>query len=124
MTQRAGKIEAAELLEFCVACAEEKLARDVVTMAMDSNSGIADYFMVATADSEPQLNAVAGFVERSVRERYGLRSMSRNSNTFHGGWILLDFGTVVVHVMTEEIRNRYDLESLGGEVAAASQRGE
>jgi len=123
MTQ-AKKIEAAELLEFCVACAEEKLARDVVTMAMDSNAGIADFFMVATADSEPQLNAVAGFIERSVRERYGLRSMSRNSNGLHGGWILLDFGSVVAHVMTGEVRSRYDLESLWGEVAAASQRSE
>ena len=100
----------AELLEFCIACAEEKLARDPATLSV-GESGMADYFLVVTADSDPQLQAVASFVERQVRDRYGLRSMSRNIGT-GGGWLLLDFGSVVVHVMTPAVRERYSLETL------------
>ena len=96
-------------MQCCIDCAEEKLARDPVTLEV-GESGVADYFLVVTADSDPQLQAVAGFIERTVRERYALRSSSRNIGT-GGGWLLLDFGTVVVHVMTPAVRERYSLES-------------
>ena len=110
MTEKARRPEPAELLKCCADCAEEKLARDPTTLVV-GESGVADYFLVVTADSDPQLQAVASFIERTVRERYGLRSSSRNVGT-GGGWLLLDFGTVVVHVMTPAVRERYSLESL------------
>jgi ribosome-associated protein len=115
MAENTGKkISPEELLKCCIDCADEKLARDPVTLKVDEG-GVADYFLVVTADSEPQLQAVAGFIERTVRDRYNLRSLSQSAGN-GGGWLLLDFGTVVVHVMTPEVRGRYDLESLWGEL--------
>ena len=119
MTEKACRPEPAELLKCCADCAEEKLARDPVTLEV-GGSGVADYFLVVTVDSEPQLQAVAGFIERTVRDRYALRSSSRNVGT-GGGWLLLDFGSVVVHVMTPAMRERYSLESLWNNLGRSSE---
>ena len=96
-------------------CAKEKLAEDVTTLSIGPVSSIADYFVVATANSEPQLKAVADFIERQVREKLGIHAASGAENS-DGGWILLDFGNVIVHVMTPELRARYNLEGLWGDV--------
>lgn len=103
-----------ELLNLCVECAKEKLAEDVVTLSIGPVSSIADYFVIATANSEPQLRAVADFIERRVREKLGVHSSSSTENS-EGGWILLDFGNVIVHIMTPEMRTRYNLEGLWGD---------
>ena len=103
-----------QLLQLCVASAEEKLAENVVTITLGSASSVADFFVIATANSEPQLRAVADFIERQVREKFGVHTSSNAENN-EGGWVLLDFGNVIVHVMTPEMRNRYNLEGLWGD---------
>ncbi len=103
-----------ELLNLCVECAKEKLAENVVTLSVGDVSSIADYFVVATANSEPQLRAVSDFIERQVREKLGVRSSARTESG-EGGWRLLDFGNVIVHIMTPEMRERYNLEGLWGD---------
>ena len=103
-----------ELLQLCVDSAKEKLAENVVTLSIGSVSSIADYFVIATANSEPQLRAVADFIERRVREQLGVHSSSSTESS-EGGWRLLDFGNVIVHIMTPEMRSRYNLEGLWGD---------
>ena len=103
-----------QLLQLCVSSAEEKLAENVVTLTLGSASSVADYFVIATANSEPQLRAVADFIERRVREKFGVHTSSNAENN-EGGWILLDFGNVIVHIMTPEMRSRYNLEGLWGD---------
>jgi len=102
-----------QLLQLCVASAEEKLAEDVVTLTLGSASSVADFFVIATANSEPQLRAVSDFIERQVREKFGVHTSSNAENN-EGGWVLLDFGNVIVHIMTPEMRSRYNLEGLWG----------
>ncbi len=111
------KTDPAELAEFCMKCAGEKLAEDVVKLDVGANSSIADYFVIATANSDPQLQAMAGFIERQVREKYGRRPLSESGDS-QSGWLLLDFGAVIIHLMTPETRSRYNLEGLWGEAAA------
>lgn len=106
--------KARELAEFCVKCAEEKLAENPVILSLGTGSSIADYFVVAGANSEPQLRALTSFIERQVREVYQLRPLSGEIDS-NAGWTLLDFGDVIVHLMTEEMREKYDLETLWGE---------
>lgn len=103
-----------QLLRLCVDSANEKLAEDVVTLEIGHASSIADYFVIATANSEPQLRAIADFIERQAREKFGVHTAFNTENS-EGGWILLDFGNVVVHVMTPEMRSRYNLEGLWGD---------
>lgn len=107
-------LKSRELADFCVKCAEEKLAEEPVVLALGSDSSIADFFVVAGANSEPQLRALTSFIERQVREVYQLRPLSGEIDS-NAGWTLLDFGDVIVHVMTTEMREKYDLETLWGE---------
>ena len=110
----AGKINYEELVQLCVDCAKEKLAENVVTLSIGPVSSIADYFVIASANSEPQLRAVADFIERRVRETFHIHAAS-SSESSEGGWLLLDFGNVIVHVMTPEMRSRYNHEGLWGD---------
>ena len=110
----AGKINYEALVQLCVDCAKEKLAENVVTLSIGPVSSIADYFVIASANSEPQLRAVADFIERRVRETFHIHAAS-SSESSEGGWLLLDFGNVIVHVMTPEMRSRYNLEGLWGD---------
>ena len=110
----AGRINYEELVQFCVDCAKEKMAEDVVTLSIGSVSSIADYFVIATANSAPPLRAVAEFIDRKVRENFHLHAAASTESS-EGGWRLLDFGNVIVHVMTPEMRARYNLEGLWGD---------
>ena len=103
-----------QLLQLCVDSANEKLAEDVVTIKLGPSSSIADFFVIATANSEPQLRAVSDFIERQAREKLGVHTSSNAENNA-GGWVLLDFGNVIVHIMTPEMRARYNLEGLWGD---------
>jgi len=111
----------AELAEFCKLCAEEKMGEDTVLIPMTEVSSIADFFVVSTANSEPQLRAMAGFVERQVRERFAIRPLG-GPDSETSGWVLIDFGSVIVHLMTRESRERYDLEGLWNRADASRKQ--
>ena len=112
MTTEQNRIEKARALaEFCVKCAEDKIAENPLLIPLNGNSSIADFFVIATANSDPHLQALAGFIERQVREVYQQRTVTGNDGN-PGGWVLLDFGDVIVHIMLPEIREKYQLESL------------
>lgn len=114
MTEEERVNKSRELAEFCVKCAEDKLAENPAVLALGGDSSIADFFVVAGASSEPQLRALTSHIERQVREVYKLRTLSGDADS-NAGWTLLDFGDVIVHLMTPEMREKYDLETLWGE---------
>jgi ribosome-associated protein len=72
--------------------------------------GITDFFVLASASNDRQLRTVIDEVERQAREQG--RKPRRREGTAETGWILLDFGDVVVHAFTEEQRSYYALERL------------
>lgn len=114
MTLANTRVEKAkELAEFCIRCADDKKAENPALIQLPETSGVADFFVVATANSDPHLQALANHIERQVREVYQIRVISGEEGN-HGGWILLDFNDVIVHLMLPEIRDKYQLETLWG----------
>lgn len=109
--EKKQRIGAAELAAFCAEVADGKLAENVVTLPIAGKSSIADYLVIATANSMPHLTALVSHIERAVREAHGLR-VHASDGSGESGWIALDFITVIVHVMLPEVRVRYGLESL------------
>ncbi len=103
--------DSAVLAEEITALAEGKLAENIISIDLGGETAVADYFVICSANSEPQLNAVVSAVERGLREKYNLRP-HRVSGESTGGWVVIDYIDVVVHVMTAEARSRYDLEGL------------
>ncbi len=91
--------------------ADDKKARDVKLFDVRRSSTFADYFVLATVDSGPQASAVAKEIDLQVRALSGGRALR-----FDGGdraaWRVLDFGGLVVHLMTEPVRTFYGLERL------------
>ena len=107
-----------ELAEFCARCADDKLAENIKVISVGAVSSIADYYVIATANSEPQLHALCSEIERRVRDEYKLHP-ARTDGVGTGGWNLIDFSAVLVHLMTPEMRERYNLEGLWEEAPAA-----
>lgn len=90
--------------------AADKLAQDILILDVGDLLGVTDHFVLTSARSERQLGTVAAEVEgqlKMVGERPRRREGSKES-----GWILLDYGAVVVHCFTEEMRTYYSLERL------------
>jgi len=72
---------------------------------------VCDYFIICQADSNTQVNAIAGSVEEMVKKQTGERPY-RKEGFENAEWILVDYVTVVVHIFQTEVRNFYNLESL------------
>ncbi len=72
---------------------------------------VCDYFIICQADSNTQVNAIAGSVEVMVKKLTGERPY-RKEGFENSEWILVDYVTVVVHIFQTEVRNFYNLESL------------
>ena len=94
--------------------AASKKATDVVLLEMAELLGITDWFVLATASNARQLRAVVDEVEARLRERRGQRPLRRDGHA-DAGWVVLDYGDVMVHVFAPEQREFYALERLWGD---------
>ena len=93
---------------LAVDLAAEKQASDVVMLDIREVSAFADYFVILSADSARQLSALAEDVEMALEARGAVRHHREGSA--QGGWVLLDFGDVIIHLFHTETREFYDLE--------------
>ena len=90
--------------------ASEIFARDVTIVDLRGLVSYADYFVIASAETEHQTRRVAEeVIEKMIEKGHRPRTKRLNEGT---AWISLDFLDVVVHVFTDEARDYYRLESL------------
>ena len=101
------------MAQAAVAAAQDKKARDIITLEIKKLSTIADYFVIMSAGSTAQAQAIADYIEEKLLERQ--RAVLRREGYNRANWILLDFGDVVVHIFKEEDRRFYNLEQLWGD---------
>ena len=115
MTPAHGRrgLPAPELLRVAAAAAASKKAIDMVGLDLSTLEGVADYFLICSGASEPQVKAIAEAVEDQLRER-GTRPWHVEGRQYRR-WVLLDFVDVVVHVFHERTREYYLLERLWGD---------
>ncbi|HEX3032542.1 MAG TPA: ribosome silencing factor [Bacillota bacterium] len=102
-----------EIAGIAAAAAEDKKARDVKTLQIKELSIITDYFVICSANSTTQVKAIADNIEEKLEEQ-DIRVLHREGMR-EGRWILLDYGSVVVHVFQEDERTYYNLERLWGD---------
>ena len=101
-------------LQLALAAAEtadENRGRDVVVLDMRELTPIFDYFVIATGTSRRQLHAMSEEIDHTLEEGLGDRRMSVEGYA-ESRWILLDYGSVVIHLFDEETRDYYALEKL------------
>jgi ribosome-associated protein len=97
------------LAYFIAEFAEAKLAENIVIADMRNSSPLADFFVVCSVKSAPQLKAVAAEIIKKLSKE-GIKP--KKEGVFESGWVVLDFGFVVVHIMHERIREYYALEQI------------
>ena len=89
------------------------MGRDVIILDLRSLPYVTDFFVIAGATNPRQMRAIAEAIERELAVS-GERAFGVEG-TEESGWILLDFGDIVVHVFDSERRKLYDLELLWGD---------
>ena len=94
--------------------AAENRGRDVVVLDMRDLTAIFDYFVIATGTSRRQLHAISEEIDRVLQEDLGDERMGIEGYS-ESRWIVLDYGTIVVHLFDDQARGFYDLENLWAE---------
>jgi ribosome-associated protein len=90
---------------------DESRGRSVVVLDMRQLTPVFDFFVIATGSSVRQLHAMSDEVEATVKRELGDRKLGLEGYT-EGGWVLLDYGDVVVHLFDDKSRDYYGLEDL------------
>jgi len=96
--------------------AAENGASDIVVLDMSKHTAITDYFVIATGTSRRQLHAISEEIDHKLEDE--LNDKRSNIDGYDDSkWIVLDYGTVIIHLFDEDTRVFYSLEALWGDAA-------
>jgi len=92
---------------------EEKQASDIVLLDIHELTSLADYFVIATVDNPRQASAIEDDLLVKLKLEQNIRPLHLDGLDNSGaGWAVLDYGDVIIHLFTDEMREYYDLEEL------------
>lgn len=100
-----------ELTKTALNALLDRKASDIVLLRVTQQTTLADYYVICTGTSNTQLRAIADAVDESMSKQYGLEPKSIEGYR-SASWILLDYGSVIVHAFKNDTRQFYDLERL------------
>jgi ribosome-associated protein len=107
--------DASELAHRIVEIASDKKGSDIVMLRTAELTTMADFFVIASGRSDRQVQALAGAILDELRDD-GIRPLGIEGKA-SARWVLLDFGSVIVHVFAPEEREYYGLERLWSKAA-------
>lgn len=93
--------------------ADAKKAKDILIIDIGEKSGFADFFVLATAASVRQIDALSDEIEDKLAED-GLL-VTHVEGEGDSGWVLLDYGDIIVNLFSVEQRDRYQIEKVWGD---------
>jgi ribosome-associated protein len=99
-----------ELAHTIVNTLEDKKGEDIVLIDLQGVAVFTDYFVIATGTSDRMLNSLADAAREAVKKTYQLNG--REEGQASDGWLVVDFGDVVLHLFAPEEREYYQLEEL------------
>lgn len=100
-----------ELALAAARTAEDNRGQDIRVLDMREHTQLFDYFVIATGSSRRQLHAISEEIDRVLEHDLKDRRMGMEGYD-ESRWIVLDYGTVVIHIFDEETRQFYSLENL------------
>ncbi|MEE9278206.1 MAG: ribosome silencing factor [Dehalococcoidia bacterium] len=106
-TTKETNLQGAALARRIVDDLADRQAEEIVLLDISTVSSLADYFVIASATSSRQFEALAEAIKAAPS-----RAQARREGTADGGWQLFDFGDVVIHLFNRETRAYYRLEEL------------
>ena len=90
---------------------DETKGEDIVILYLGEVCSFTDYFVICTGASERTLNALADAVKTKIKQRHRIQAMKIEGDA-QSGWILIDYGDVILHIFSKELREYYRLEEL------------
>ncbi|MDO8886154.1 ribosome silencing factor [Candidatus Oleimmundimicrobium sp.] len=103
-------LDSKEIARIAARTAVDKKAENIIILNLSNLLGIVDYFVICEGKNDRQVDYISEFIKEKLRENgvkpYGVEGDGR------AGWILLDYGNVVIHVFTSEARQYYQIERL------------
>ena len=105
------------LVRLCEEIAYERKAENIIRLDLKEYSAVSDYFLICTATSTPHVGALAERIRRGVLEKMNIKPY-RMDGSAESCWMIVDYGNVMIHIMTEEKREEYQLETLWNDVPA------
>lgn len=90
---------------------DEKKGEDILLLDISEVCSFTDLFVICTGASDRTLKALSGEVQRSVKSLYKRRPLQIEGDS-SSGWILVDYGEVILHLFSEALRKYYGLEEL------------
>ncbi|MGB7565122.1 MAG: ribosome silencing factor [Prochlorococcaceae cyanobacterium] len=106
-------MDSRELAQLAAEACDDRKAVDIRLIRVDEVSSLADWFVIASGLSDVQVRAIARSVEDRL-EAEAQRLPLRKEGQTEGRWLLLDYGELIVHVLTPSERSYYDLEAFWG----------
>lgn len=103
-----------ELAKVAAYAADDKKATDLVLLDLSSKTDVCDYFLICTGANPRQVDAIVDEVREKVSANCGVSPISCEGREGLS-WVLIDYGSVVVHVFKPETRDFYRLEALWGD---------
>ena len=105
------KMEPKELAILAAKALDEKKGKEINAIEVFDLTALTDYFVIASGNSNTQINALCDAVEKKLKEEADEAPLRREGYR-DGTWVLLDYGSVVVHIFSQEAREFYGLERL------------
>ncbi len=102
-----------ELALLIASAGDDRKAGDIVILNVEKLSYLADYFVIMSGFSQPQLRAISLSIENKVEEKLNLNPI-RIEGKNEGNWVLHDYGDVIAHIFLPSSREFYGLEAFWG----------
>lgn len=99
---------------------DDKFGKEIVILNISNVSSLADYFVIVTGDSTPQVKALMETVKDNAKTKLGKLPL-RVENDSKSRWNLLDYGDVVVHILHKEDRETYAIEKFWNHAYSVSE---
>lgn len=108
---RVVKDSALSMARRMVDVLEDKKGEDILLLDLVGECSFTDYFVIATGASERTLKALGDEIRRRMKSEFD-GALGRQEGDPSSGWLLIDFGDVIVHLFSKEMREYYQLEEL------------
>ena len=106
-------LDIAQLAKAAVDIASDRKASDVLLLDIREVTVIADYFVICSGSNSRQIKAIADAIDEELGEQGA--DLLHREGTAESGWVLLDFGSIIIHIFGVEEREYYRLERLWGD---------
>ena len=118
---KANKVDAQSVAFIAARAADDKQGSNIIVLNVGDVLAITEMFVIVSASNSRQLRTIANEITAKIREETD-RPLLRSEGMAEQQWVLLDYGDVVVHIFSEDIREFYEIERLYQDVPSLDWR--